>query len=67
MTIPQLGDDTDAVETCVLGERCRDDLEGLGESLPADRLGADEGLGFAIEGARDLDFGSTTTGDKSPR
>ena len=46
MAVAQLGDDRDRVEPCVLGERRRNDLEGVGVCLEAVCLHAGKALGI---------------------
>ena len=64
MTVAQFSDDSDGVETSVLGKGGRDDLESIGVGLEAVRLHSLEGLCVLREEARDVDFRGTSTTDQ---
>ena len=63
MTIAELGNDGDGVESSVLGECRRDDLERVGIRLEAVRLHASQGLRVLRQHARYVNLWRTTATD----
>lgn len=64
VTMAQLGDNLDAVETGVLGERRRDDFHGVGKGLEADGFGARETARLLGQLAGNLNLGRPATGNQ---
>lgn len=64
--VSQLGDDSDRVQTGVLGERSRDDFERFSKRLKTIGLFASQRLAVLGEQARNVDLGSPTSGDQCP-
>lgn len=64
MSVPQLSDHGDGVESGVLGKSGRDDFERLGVGGEAVRLHALERLRVLRKKARDVDLGRTSSSDE---
>lgn len=63
MPIPQLRHDRNRVQTGVLSESGRDDLESFGKGLEAVGFHAFEGLAVGCEETGDVDLGGAATDD----
>lgn len=64
MPVSQLGNDSDRVQTGVLSERSRDDLERFSKRLETIGLFASQRLAVLGEQARNVDLGSPASGDQ---
>jgi hypothetical protein len=64
MPVSQLGNDSDRVQTGVLGERSRDDLERFSERLETIGLFASQRLAVLGEQARNMNLRSPASGDQ---
>lgn len=66
MPVSQLGNNSDRVQTGVLGERSRDDLERFSKCLETIGLFASQRLAVLGEQARNVDLWSPASGDQGP-
>ena len=64
--VPQLCDRHDRVQSGVLGERIRDDLQGVGERAETVGLHPGQRVGVLRETQRHLHLWSTAAGDQRP-
>lgn len=66
MPVSQLGNDRNRVQSSILSKGGRDDLERLSKGLETVRFLASQSLTVLGKQSRNVDFGSTATGDQSP-
>lgn len=64
MSMPQVRDDLDAVESRVFGQGSGDHFHGVGKGFPADGFGAGAAVRLVAEGVGDGDFGRAPAGDE---